>query len=234
MTVFKELLDYIFEGENSAFYPEFEGWMRNSRRFTDFASTYRNKIRTKLRNIRNDEAAKDVRAELEAAALLLHENLFTQLTYEKYAAAKQRGPDFTVTFKTHTPFNVEVRRIRGVELDIANRDARSSKLMAVLCEKVGQMPPSIINWLWLVAEQEVSASDLTHAVINVRLLAERKAEDYFIRRGFRSAAAFINQYQHLSGIFVRQRGAKMLWQNPMARHKALPDLANALQRLEAT
>src|SRR5947207_9376737 len=105
---------------------------------------------------------KDLRAELETAALLLRDERFT-LEYEKYAASRQRGPDFTVTFKTHTPFNVEVRRIRSVELDDGNNEAPTGKLMAVLCDKVGQMPPSIINLLWLVAEREISQADLTRA-----------------------------------------------------------------------
>src|SRR6185369_2610002 len=110
---------------------------------------------------RDENGMNDLRAELETAALLLREERFT-LEYEKYAALKQRGPDFTVTFKTHTPFNVEVRRIRSLELDDENAEARIGKLMSVLCEKVRQMPPSIVNLLWLVpasgedAERELS------------------------------------------------------------------------------
>jgi hypothetical protein len=101
--------------------------------------------------VRDEDGMKDLRAELETALWLLREKRFT-LEYEKYAASKQRGPDFTVTFKTHTLFNVEVRRIRSAKLDDADVEARIGKLMAALCDKVRQMPPSIVNLLWLVAE----------------------------------------------------------------------------------
>ena len=173
---------------------------------------------------------KDLRAELETAALLLREERFT-LEYETYAASKQRGPDFTVTFKTHTPFNVEVRRIRSVELDEDDTEARLSKLMAVLCDKVGQMPPSIVNLLWLTAERQISEADLTRAAVTLRQLAERKAEDFFTRRGFESAADFLKQYRRLSGIVLRQSGKNMLWHNSLARHAVPREIVTAIQRL---
>src|SRR5690606_31533679 len=125
-------------------YREFDGGVRGSRRYKAFATTYRGKIGSKLKNVRDDAGMKDLRAELETAAILLREERFA-LEYERYAALKQRGPDFTVTFKTHTPFNVEVRRIRNVELEDADPEAHIGKLMAVLCDKVGQMPPGIVN-----------------------------------------------------------------------------------------
>jgi len=232
MTALDDLLNYIFEGKKPAFYPEFEGWLRGSRRFKAFATSYRDKIRSKLRNVRDEDGLKALRAELETAALLLHEDRFT-LEYEKYAASKQRGPDFTVTFKTHTPFNIEVRRLRSVEMDDADSDAPTGKLMAVLCDKVGQMPPSIVNLLWLTAEREISEADLTSAVMALRQLADRKAEDYFTRRGFESATDFLKHYGQLSGIVVRQSGGMMLWLNAAARHKVPTEIVNALQRLEA-
>src|SRR5215510_10579267 len=106
MSTLDDLLDSIFDGKKPAFYPDFEEWVRGSRRFRAFAVSYRSKIASKLKNVRDDAGMKDLRAELETAALLLREERFT-LEYEKYAALRQRGPDFTATFKTHTPFNVE-------------------------------------------------------------------------------------------------------------------------------
>ena len=231
MSALDDLLDYLFDGKKPALYPEFEGWVRDSRRFKAFAIRYRGKIRAKLKNARDEGGMKDLRAELETAALLLRDERFS-LEYEKYAAFKQRGPDFTVTFKTHTPFNVEVRRIRSVELDDEDTEARIGKLMAVLCDKVGQMPPSIVNLLWLIAEREISEADLTHAVMTLRQLAERKAEDFFTRRGFESAADFLKRYRQLSGIVLRQSGENTLWLNSLARHKAPPEIVTAIQRLE--
>ncbi len=232
MTTFDELLDYIFDRQKPAFYPEFEGWVRGSRRFKAFVRDYRSKIRSKLKNAGDEGGMSDVRAELETAALLLSEERFT-LEYEKYAATRQRGPDFTVTFKTHVLFNVEVRRIRSIELDDGDTETRLTKLMTVLCDKAGQMPPSIINLLWLTAEHEISETDLTRAVTTLRQLAERKDEAFFKRRGFTSAADFLKHYRQLSSIVLRQSGKNVVWLNSLARHITSPEIVKAIQRLEA-
>ncbi|NLX10492.1 MAG: hypothetical protein GXY36_12625 [Chloroflexi bacterium] len=231
MAAIDDLLNDIFDGYRPGFYPEFEAWVRGSRRYRAFATDYRTKIRAKLKNARSEAGrVQDLRAELETAALLLRDERFT-LEYEKYAALKQRGPDFTVTFRTHTPFNVEVRRIRSTELDGGSAEARTTKLTAVLCDKVGQMPPSIVNLLWLVAEDAISEADLNEAGVTLRQLAERKTEEFFTRRGFASAAAFLKQYQHLSGIVLRQPGEIVIWLNALARHKTPPEIVNAIRRL---
>jgi hypothetical protein len=231
MTTLDDLLDDIFDRKKTALRREFEGWVRNSRRFRAFATTYRGKIRSKLKKAGDDAMMKDLRAELETAALLLREERFT-LEHETYAASRQRGPDFTVTYRTHTPFNVEVRRLRSVEVEEQDSEARTGKLMAVLCDKVGQMPPSIVNLLWPIAEREVSEDDVSHAAVTLRGLAERKIEDYFTRRDFESAADFLRQYQRLSGIVLRQPGGNVVWLNPLARHKAPPEIVAAIRRLD--
>ena len=232
MTALDDLLDEIFDGKQPALYAEFEGWVRASRRFKAFATSYRGKIRTKLKTARDDASMKDLGAELEAAALLLREDRFTALEYEKYIALKQRGPDFTVTYKTHTPFNVEVRRIRSGEWDESDVEARIVKLMAVLCDKVGQMPPSIVNLLWLTTDREMTEDDLTRAMVTLRQLAEGKVEAFFTRRGFANAADFLKQYRLMSGIVLRPAGETVLWLNSLARHKAPPEIMTAIQKLE--
>jgi hypothetical protein len=226
MSALDEMLDDIFDGRTPALSAEFAGWARDSRRFQAFAHVYRAKIRAKLRNARDESSVLDLRAELATAALLLREERFT-LEYETYAAAKRRGPDFTVTFRTHTPFNVEVRRLRGAEL-AAGDDIR---LMTVLCDKVGQMPPSIVNLLWLVVERPIGEAELTEATAALRRMAERKEEAFFVRRGFESAADFLRQYPRLSGVVVCQVASSVVWLNPVARHKTPPEIAGALQRL---
>lgn len=224
-----DLLAYIFEGKTSPLSSEFAGWLRDSRRFQVFAGIYRDKIRSKVRNAREADGLRDVRAELSAAAALLHEERFT-LAYETYIASKQRGPDFTVTFKTHTPFNVEVRRVRGLETDDA-ADARVGKLVGVMCDKVGQMPAGIVNWLWLTSEVPITEEDLLATGLLLRQLAERKVEPFFTGRGFESAADFLKQYQRLSGIIVAGDGGNVLWLNPLARQKAPPEIVTALRRV---
>ena len=231
MSDLDDLLNSIFDRDQPVFYGEFEAWARDSRRFRAFAAAYRAKIRAKLRNARDAGGVLDLRAELETAALLLRDDRFT-LEYEKYSAAKQRGPDFTVTFRTHTPFNVEVRRMRGLEAVDDDTEARRLKFTAMVCDKVGQMPPGIINLLWLSAEGEIAERDVVGATAALRQLAERKNEEYFTRRGFESAADFLRQYGRLSGIIWRQAGALPIWPNPIARHKLPPELTTALRRLE--
>lgn len=230
MSAIDDLMSFIFDDESSPLSREFEGWVRDSRRYRTFAAEYETKIRSKLRTAGDEDSLKDLRAELETAMLLLRESRFT-LEYEKYAALKQRGPDFTVTYKTHTPFNVEVRRIRGRELDGTDSDARVAKLIAILCDKAGQMPPSIINLLWLIAEQAGSLDELTQAVAALRRLAERKDEAFFRHRGFVNAADFLKQFRQLSGVVLHQSGVNVVWSNPIARHKAPPDIQTAIRRL---
>jgi hypothetical protein len=232
MTTLDDLLNDIFDGQKPTLYHEFAGWVRESRRYRAFATSYRVKIRAKLKKVGDAGGMSDLRAELATVALLLREERFT-LEYEKYAAMKQRGPDFTVTYRTHTPFNVEVRRIRSVELAGENVEARSFKLMAVLCDKVQQMPPSIVNLLWLTAEREISEDDLVRTVGTLRQMAERKEEEFFTRRGFKNAADFLKQYQHLSGIVLRQSDATVLWLNTLARHRVPPEIVTAMQRLDS-
>jgi hypothetical protein len=211
------LLDDIFGTSYPELRAEFEGWIRDSRRYKAFAEAHRAKIRAKLKNAPADGGVLDVRAELHTAATLLREPSFT-LEYEKYLAAKQRGPDFTVTFKTHTPFNVEVRRYRP--RDSADPSGEIPKLAAVIRDKSGQMPPSIVNFLWLIPESLLTEADLTAAATLLREKANQA-----------EGAAFLKQYTRLSGIVLRAPDSLTLWLNPLARHKPPPDLISTLRRL---
>jgi hypothetical protein len=229
-----ELRDSCFDGQTTPLALEFGAWLHASRRFRTFAGEHRTKIRAKVRSVRDTAGMLDLRAELLAAMVLLREERF-QVAYETYAAAKQRGPDFTVTFKTHTPFNVEVRRVRRSELPedearAAAAAARNGKLLAVLCDKVGQMPPSIVNLLWLAADGELGEQDVAAAAAGLRALAEAKDEPFFARHGATSAT-FLQQYRRLSGVVAWQHGGIGLWLNPLARHAVPGELANALRRL---
>ncbi len=248
MAAVDDLLANIFDGLRpglmEGFRSEFATWVRDSRRFREFAGGNRSKIRAKLKSARDEGGLLDVRAELQTAVLLLGDERFA-LEYEAYAAAKQRGPDYTVTFKTNIPFNVEVRRIRAADLgaaDMRSEDptapgvpgssrGHAGKLMAVLCDKVGQMPPSIVNLLWLAADGELAGSDITSASAALRQLAERKADDFFVRRGFVSTGDFLKQYGRLSGIVVHQDNGTTVWLNGLARHKPPREVVTAIERL---
>jgi hypothetical protein len=232
MAAIDDLLASIFGERRPAWYGNFEAWVRGSRRFKDFATRYRTKIQAKLKNVRDDGGLMDLQTELEVAALLLHEDRFT-LEYETYTALKQRGPDFTVIFKTHTPFNVEVRRIRSLEVTANESEAHTCKLMAVLCDKVMQVPPAIINLLWLTVDGQLSEADLLNALTTLRQLAERKEDEFFARRGFKNATDFIRHFHQLSGIMFNRPGERILWMNPLARHKMPPELVAKLRRLNS-
>ncbi len=220
MSTTKDLLDAIFESRRPAFYAEFEGWLRNSRRFRAFTHEYRNKIRAKLNNARHAGAMDDLHAELHAAALLVREQRF-EVEYERYAAAKQRGPDFSVGFKGHTTFNVEVRRL----------PTDPSRLAAIICEKVGQLPPSAINLLWLAATASHSEAHLQAAASELHTAATGKEDAYFRKRGSASAAEFSKRYPRLSGILLYRPDGLVIWLNPQARHAAPRDLVTTLLRL---
>ena len=91
-----DLLPYIFGNTRLPLAVQFGHWVQESPRFRVFAETYRDKIRKKVRGISEAEGYRDLQAELAVAYFLLQERRF-MVEYEKYAAGKQRGPDFTVT-----------------------------------------------------------------------------------------------------------------------------------------
>src|SRR5271154_273772 len=87
---------------------ELAGWIADSVRFRGFVDVHRAKIRKKLRTAADAEALRDVRAELQAAHLLLADPRI-QLAFEAYGAGKT-GPDLTVTYRGVRSFNLEVTR----------------------------------------------------------------------------------------------------------------------------
>jgi hypothetical protein len=102
-----------------------------------FAEAHREKIWKKLRRATDGEALRDVRAELQAAHLLVADRRI-ELAFEAYGSGKA-GPDFTVTFRAGQRFNLEVTRLRRVP------DATS--FGRTLLAKLRQLPPSAPNVL---------------------------------------------------------------------------------------
>lgn len=199
-------------------------WSGISPRFPAFLDQYQDKIRKKLRSL-DGEGRRDLAAELLMAACLLMEPRFT-LTYEPFAASKMRGPDFTALYKTHTPFNVEVKRIRG--------QTQHGKWADVLCDKLRQLPPSVMNALVIYGEPAANPPapfDAAEAMGRLRATAERKDEAFFTRRGLEGARDYIRQSLKLSALYYRAGGAPLAgWINPQARHPLPSDLRRALAR----
>src|SRR6476620_6855206 len=133
-----DLLPYIFTDTRLPLAMQFANWVHESPRFRVFAETYRDKIRKKVRRITDAEGYRDLQAELATAYFLVLERRFL-VEYEKYGTGKQRGPDFSVTYKTHTRFDVEVTRLRR---SLQGAGLEPGKLANTLCVKMVQFPPS--------------------------------------------------------------------------------------------
>lgn len=230
MASLETLLNELFDGKRPPFYYDMSRWTRDSRRFRSFTEEHRVKIRAKIGRLRTTEEMADLRAELETAATLLRHEQFS-LEYEKYVALRQRGADFTVIWKTHTPINIEVRRLRSADLDLTDVEACTVKLIHILADKIGQTTPGSVNLLWVASEEVVSEEEISRAMGFLRTTGEQKADDFFVRRNYRNASDFLRRYQQLSAIAVRLPTGSFLWLNPIARHKVPPPLVNIFRRL---
>jgi hypothetical protein len=238
-----DLLSYIFTNTRLPLAVQFADWVQASPRFRAFAETYRDKIRKKVRIVTDAEGYRDLQAELATAYFLTVQPRFV-VEYEKYGVGKQRGPDFSVTYKTHTRFDVEVTRVRGVQTREAGAAPDAGKLVNTLCAKLVQLPPGMINVLVLAADDaphdgddpssgpgQALASGLRSAVTLLQERAERKDDEFFTRRGFLGARDFLKHYSRLSAIrLMTPDAAPVLWLHPQARHPLPPDLANILRR----
>lgn len=206
-----------------------QAWMLDEPRFAVFLAHHREKIRKKARNASGAEGLRDLLAELQAAHHLLRERSF-ELAYESYAAAKTRGPDFTVTYKGHTSFNVEVKRLR---LDALETNAFASRLVNAVCDKLRQLPPSTANVLLIVAEHGPDHADLAPTLHRLVARAERADAALFARYGFSGTRDFFSDFRRLSAVLVLPaagNAASALWLNPQARHPLHPDLPARLTR----
>lgn len=234
-----DLLAYLFDDKPHALSGAVAGWTTDSRRFAAFVETYRDKIRKKLRGTRDGEGVRDVQAELETAYVLLQERRFT-VEYEKYGVGKARCPDFTVTFRANVLFNVEVTRKRASEraptmtartphADLerapSERERESNRFLDLVCAKLTQMQPGMVNLLWVVVDsREVEQIDVTGAMRQLKARAESRDVSLFTRHGFIDTADFFRHYLRLSGIVVRAiasadaNPSHALWVNNQAQH----------------
>ena len=230
-----ELLTYLFTGSPHSFAGPLGGWLQAAPRFQAFVEAHRDKIRKKVRGLRDAETRQDLQAELGIAYWLLQDRRVA-VAYETVPADQGRGPDFTAVFRTHTRFNVEVTRLRGARPPAgAEEPAAAAKLANTICAKLGQLPPSAINVLALVMEPGAYAGD--DVVGAIRLLTDRatRQEDaFFVARGFLSARDFARRYPRLSAIVLRALPVApilpqgFLWVNPQARHPLPADLQKIL------
>ncbi|MBA3947420.1 MAG: hypothetical protein H0X37_23035 [Herpetosiphonaceae bacterium] len=227
-----DLLAYLFEGKAQFLAAHVGDWMASSKRFRAFLEEYRDKIRKKLRGMRDEEGFRDLEAELATAYLLLRERRFT-LTYEQYGGSRQRGADFSVLFKGNLPFNVEVKRLRSIG---PSRPPELTRYLDALCDKVGQFSPAMINLLLIAVDPAAfNRSDLAAAMLNLRVRIERKDNVFFVHRGFRDARDFLRYERRLGAVLLYAFDPEwrlsdvFLWPNPFAEHP-LPRELNTIFR----
>lgn len=214
MTAIGQLASDLLNGwRDDALADELVGWLHGSRRFRAFAETYRDKIRKKLRSAADDESRRDVRAELQAARLLLADRRLA-LVFEAYGAGKG-GPDFSVTFRGERPFNLEVTRPRGVPANWTEGGP--------ILPKLRQLPPSAPNMLLVAADApSAEAFDAAAAARGLTQRAEASDHAFFTRRGLDGTRGFLQRFQRLGAVTVWCEGAigdgrAGLWHNPAAR-----------------
>jgi hypothetical protein len=206
-------------------------WMAESSRFADFVTANQNKIRKKL-STTDEEARQDVRAELLVARALLADRRF-ELAFEAYGSG-QTGPDFTATFRANQQFNIEVTRLRGEgESDPA---AEVSKLANVIAGKLRQLPADRPNGLLIASlGRTLGGAPVDAALRALKSRAEARDDEFFARRGLKTARDFHARSLLLGGIFVLDANDALFVANPEAR-RALPTdvVAATLAALRAT
>jgi hypothetical protein len=231
-----ELLTYIFDGHSHLLVEQMTMWLKSSRRFSAFVTTFRDKIRKKLRVTQDQETLLDLRLELETAYLLLQERSLS-LMYEPLQSGRIRGPDFAVTFTTSLTFMVEVTRLRTDQKDTRvgvpeptltapalNIIPTIERLTDAVYSKLGQFLPQCSNVLLVGVEAlHLTQNDLRTAMLRIQQRAERNESAFLQRYKFRDQADFFHYYQRLSEILVRGPHLQaaeptVVWVNPQAKH----------------
>lgn len=229
--VVDELLTYFFDGQPHILTEPLSLWLASSRQFVAFATTYRAKIRKKLRSQPDPQSLLDLRLELETAYLLSRERALS-LVYEPRQSGQSRRPDFAVSFTTSATFMIEVARLRADQSiappqtpDLAPaRLAASERLADTICAKLGQMLPGVSNVLLVgVDAAQFTDGDLRSVMQGIQQRAERNDHVWVHRYGFRDRSDFFRHYRRLSELLVRGPGLDpgappTVWVNPQATH----------------
>lgn len=235
-----ELLAYLFDGKPHLLAEPMGTWLGSSRRFTAFVTTFRDKIRKKLRVTKDQETLHDLRLEFETAYLLLQERTLS-LAYEPEQSKQVRSPDFAVTYTTSLIFMVEVTRLRGIATGVMppldnGMSFEAERLADAICSKLGQFLPQRGNVLIVgVDALRLTQSDLQSIMLRIQQRAERNESTFWSRYGFQDRAEFFRHYQRLSEVLVRRTQWQadqpvVAWVNPQAKHPLPSKARTALYR----
>jgi len=232
-----ELLPYLFDGQPHILSTPMETWLRSSRRFAAFVTTFRDKVRKKLRVTKDQETLYDLRLELETAYLLLQEPSLS-VVYEPPQSERKRSPDFAVTFTTRLTFMVEVTRLRTIrkktQSPIQELSALEETLVDAICSKLGQLLSQQANVLIIgVDALSLTQNDFQIAMLHLKQRAEGNDPAFWQRYRFRDRADFFRYYQRLSEVIVRGSQLQVdqspvVWVNPQAKYPLPSKVRTAL------
>lgn len=233
-----ELLTYLFDGKPHLLATPMATWLADSRRFTDFVTAFRDKIRKKVRTTQGEENLLDLRFELETAYLLLQEKSLS-VEYEPQRSERVRHPDFAVTFTTKLTFMVEATRLR-IERKSGHPDPTirltGERLADAVCSKLGQLLPQRSNVLLVGIDiLQLAQSDIREVMVRIQQRAERGDPTLLQRYRFRDRADFFQHYQRLSEVIVRgsklQTGEAVIgWVNLRGKYPLPGKVRTALYR----
>ena len=223
-TNIEELHTYLFSGEPHPLEPQLTSWLSTSRRFTGFVATAKNKIRKKLRAVKDPESAADLQLELETAYLLLQERKFG-IDYEPHVSGRSRRPDFAVNYTTHSTLMLEVTRLR-LQTEIV-----PERVINTVCSKLGQFLPQRSNILLIGSPVPITPLEL-HAVMS-ELQGRAERGDRGLFKQFRDRGDFFSSYRRLSEILFctlpRRADSPLVgWINPQAKHPLPSKVQTAL------
>lgn len=181
-------------------------WCLESRAFLTFAEAHKSKLRKKVRQASDSKAQLDLLAEWATAQHFLSDRRFT-VQYEPRRADGGRSADLGVTFRTHTPFQVEVTRLRSGEMEL--------KLARTLADKVGQLAPGMPNLLLVVIPEGEQAAELLSSalkLLNTANFPPELAREFQRGRLRLSAVRLASMDEHANLKALR------LWVNAQAKH----------------
>lgn len=220
-TVRETIFGNLGDAPGRALEAQFMLWSANPR-FRAFAATYGDKVRKKLRLVRDAQGLYDVQLELEVASRLLRDRRFG-VEYEKGAKSGGRHPDLAVTFRERTVLHLEVKRMRTAGAD------PEAKCAEVVCDAVQQLVPNALNALVIGVPGVVAFEpDLALVLRALHMRVEKKDDVYFQRRGFAGSRGFLRSLERLGAVATIDARGAGLEPNPSARRPMPADLSRAL------
>lgn len=246
----EDLLNYLFDGQSNILVQPMASWLASSRRFVAFATTFRDKIRKKVRTAGDEKSLLDLKLELETAYLLLQERALSA-EYEPEQAKGIRSPDFAVTFTTSFTFMLEVTRVQAELKDMVGEAPEQRRtpparglaisplgvrLSDAVASKLRQLLPQRSNVLLVGIEATpFTPRDVRDAMLHARQRAERNDPAFLQGHGFHNRADFFRHHGRLAEVIVRgtrfeEARSMVTWINPQAKHPLPSRVRTALHR----